>query len=315
MTSAAAAAVRELAGVAGRTEVAARSSEDAVDWAVRSRQLVRLHPRTLVVPESVDDWRSRCAAALQWAGQGSAVSHRSALRAWGVEDSPSTPGTARELVEVLVPHSRRLRSALASGAVVHRSRRPASTLVRGGLTVVSLERAIAQSWPSASGASQRSPAITSVRERRTTVSRLRRELVDHPRLPGRRQLRELLTLLEAGCHSELELWGYLEVFDGPPFAHLQRQVRSRHDGRVVWFDLWDPEARVDVELDGRRYHAGVHDWEHDILRDALVAEHGGITLRFSHERLTRDPAGCRAQAWRVMSVRRQQLGAPPLLAL
>ncbi len=295
--------------MAGRGELASRTSGDAVDWAVRSGQLVRIHPRTLIIPEAVDDWRARCAAALTWAGQGSALSHRSALRVWGLEDRLSPSDGCAEPIEVLVAHGRRPRSVLVSNAVIHRSRRPASTGLRHGLSVVSLERAIVQSWPTAVGAAQRGPAIMAVRERRTTVARLRRELIDHPRLRGRRALRELLALIELGCHSELELWGHLEVFDGPAFVHLQRQVRSRHDGRSVWFDLWDPGTRVDIELDGRRYHSGVHDWEHDIVRDALVAERGGVTLRFSHDRLTRDPAGCRAQAMRVMTVRRQQLGA------
>lgn len=310
MTSAAAAAVRERAGVAGRGEIVSRTSGDAVDWAVRSGQLLRIHPRTLIVPDAVNDWRARCAAALEWAGEGSALSHRSALRVWGLEDRIAPADGSAEPIEVLVAHGRRPRSALVSNAVIHRSRRPASTGLREGLWVVSLERAIVQSWPTATGAAQRAPVITAVRERRTTVARVRRELIDHPRLRGRRQLRELLALIELGCHSELELWGHLEVFDGPGFAHLQRQVRSRYDGRSVWFDLWDAETRVDIELDGRRYHSGVHDWEHDIVRDALVAERGGLTLRFSHDRLTRDPAGCRAQALRVMGVRRRQLGAP-----
>lgn len=102
------------------------------------------------------------------------------------------------------------------------------------------------------------------------------------------------------------------VFAGPRFAHLERQVSVRCPGRTVRFDLWDRLARVDVELDGRRYRSGVLERERDIARDAAVAEGGDLTLRFSHSRLTRDPAGCREQTWRVLVVRRRQLGAPPL---
>lgn len=164
--------------MAGRGDVASRSSGDAVDWTVRSGQLVRIHPRTLIVPEAVDDWRARCAAALTWAGEGSMLSHRSALRVWGLEDRLSPSDRSAEPIEVLVAHGRRPRSVLVSSAVIHRSRRPASTGMRHGLSVVSLERAIAQSWPTATGAAQRAPAITAVRDRRTTVARLRRELID-----------------------------------------------------------------------------------------------------------------------------------------
>lgn len=192
------------------------------------------------------------------------------------------------------------------GVVLHRSRHAPATRVRAGLTVVAVERAVVESWPFLTHDVRWAPVLVALGEGMTTAASLRVQLALHPCLPGRRQL---VDLVEQGCHSELEVWGCLEVFTGPRFAHLERQVVHRLVGRSVRYDLWDPAAQVDIGLDGRRCHADASSWESDIARDAAVAEIGDLTLRFSHARLTRDPAGCRERAWRVISTRRHQLGA------
>jgi hypothetical protein len=107
---------------------------------------------------------------------------------------------------------------------VHRTRHLAATRTREGVPVVTLERAVVESWPLLVDDARRAPAIVAVRRRLTTPARLRQQVADHPRLPGRRALVELLGLLDLGCQSELELWGHQEVFTGPRSAHLRRQV-------------------------------------------------------------------------------------------
>lgn len=83
--------------------------------------------------------------------------------------------------------------------------------------------------------------------------------------------------------------------------------RSRLGGRTVYLDLVDLEAMLNIELDGRRYHSTAEQRERDIARDVALAQQGFLTLRFSHERLTRDPEGCRRQALAVRAVRLEQL--------
>ncbi len=98
---------------------------------------------------------------------------------------------------------------------VHRTRHLAATRTREGVPVVTLERAVVESWPLLVDDARRAPAIVAVRRRLTTPTRLRQQVADHPRLPGRRALVELLGLLDLGCQSELELWGHQELFTGP----------------------------------------------------------------------------------------------------
>jgi very-short-patch-repair endonuclease len=341
MTARAAQQARVLGGVAGFRDLTGASSPRSLEWSAVSGQLQRVLPRTYMCPEALDDWVSRCRAALEYAGDDSAVSHLSALRLWDL------PSPAHEDVQVLVPHDRRpragsppttagvstvttaahIRAALATRAEpvttvaagtsaasaspflldVRRSRHRSATRVRDGVRVVTLERAVVEAWPLLSDAAQRAPALAAVRRRMTTPQRLRHQLRAHPRLGGRRELHELLDLLEAGCHSELEIWGYRRVFTGGEFAHMKRQVRRVVAGRVVYLDVYDPQTLLALELDGREYHDDPCQREKDIARDAALAEEGVLTLRFSHRRLTDDPLGCRRQATRVRAIRRRQL--------
>ena len=293
-------------GVAGRPELAAVSGEHSIAWARASGQVLRPLPRTYLVPDGLDDWTSRCRAATEYAGGDAAISHLSGLRCWGLP-APEVPA-----IDVLVPHARRPRATDEATAPlpvdVHRSRHVADTRVRDGIRVVTLERAVVESWPLLADDAQRAPAIVAVRRRLTTPQRLRHQVRAHPRLQGRRALHELLDQLEAGCHSELEIWGYRNVFTGAPFAHAQRQVRRVVAGRVVYLDVFDPQTLLALELDGREYHDDPRQRERDIARDAALAEEGVLTLRFAHRRLTGDPLGCRRQSLRVMHTRRCQFG-------
>ena len=120
MASRAVQAVRRLGGVARRDELVAATGPEAVDWAARSGRLQRVLPRTYVDRDAVDDWSTRCRAAVAYAGDGAAVSHLSALRLWDL------PAPAQEAVDVTVDHARRPRTASGTplAVEVHRSRHP-----------------------------------------------------------------------------------------------------------------------------------------------------------------------------------------------
>jgi very-short-patch-repair endonuclease len=255
-------------------------------------------PRTLVVPGQVD-LDARLRAALAWAGPTAALSHRTALRLWDL------PAPVDDVVDVLVDHSSRRTADVADRVRLHRSRRAPDVVRRGGLPVVSLERAVVETWGTSAVEGRRDAAIAAVRGRRTTTARLRAEVASHPRLRGRRELTDLLGLLDAGCESELEIWGFRQVFDGPAFSRWRWQVPLRTGGTSVRLDLYDEEARLAVELDGRRFHDGPAARERDVARDARLAEQGIQTLRLTARRLTDDPAGCRRQVLRVSAARRE----------
>lgn len=113
-------------------------------------------------------------------------------------------------------------------------------------------------------------------------------------------------MLEAGCDSELELWGYTRVFDVPGLRHGRRQYELSVDGETFRLDLGYEEEQVAIELDGRRYHAGPDQWERDIARDLKLARIGWQTVRLSHRRLTTDVDGCRRDVLAVLRSRRQR---------
>lgn len=177
-------------------------------------------------------------------------------------------------MDLLVEHGRRPRAGPSSAVAVRvrRTRRPVQPSVRGGVPVVPLERAVVESWPLLEQDAQRAPAVVAVQRRLTTPGRLVAEVARHPRLPGRAGLVDLLRLLEAGCTSELELWGHQVAFADPRFDGWRWQAPLAVGGRSVVLDLFDERALLAVELDGRAYHDGPQQRERDLARDALVAE-------------------------------------------
>ncbi|ROP45869.1 DUF559 domain-containing protein [Pseudokineococcus lusitanus] len=282
------AVTRQQLGAVGR----GRLARDLAAGRVR-----RALPSTFVAPGRVDE-NTRLRAALAWAGDGAALSHGTALALWGL------PVPEDAVVDVLVDHRVRRSADVGDRVRLNRSRRPAVPVRRAGLPVVGLERAVVQAWTCLDDEDRRAAVLTALRERRTTAGRLRDEVLLHPRLAGRAQLLALLDLVAGGCESELEIWGHRRVFTGSAFQGWRWQVPVRLDGRTVRLDLYDEEARLAVELDGRRWHGGVADRERDVRRDAGLAEQGIQTVRLTSLRLRTDPDGCRRQVLRISAARR-----------
>jgi very-short-patch-repair endonuclease len=162
-----------------------------------------------------------------------------------------------------------------------------------------------QGWEVLAGADRRAPLLAAVRQRLTTVPDIRTALSRRSRVTDRSGLVGLLKALTDGCESELELWGYLHVFDVAGLRHSRRQLVVIAGGQGFRLDLAFEDEMLAVELDGRAYHASPEQWERDIRRDALLATIGWQTIRFSHRRLTHDIAGCRRQTLEVLAARRR----------
>jgi very-short-patch-repair endonuclease len=122
-------------------------------------------------------------------------------------------------------------------------------------------------------------------------------------LPGRYELVRLLNLLRLGCRSELELWGYDRVFAGPGMPKIERSVRIRLGTRSVYLDVYCPEARVNFELDGAKWHGSTAARERDLRRDAALAAMGIMVVRFTHDQLMRTPELVRAQVRAIVAAR------------
>ena len=180
----------------------------------------------------------------------------------------------------------------------------------GSFPVTSVERSLVDAWGSADGVDRavlRAAVITAVRERMCTTQALVAELAVRPRLPGRRELRELVDLLAAGCRSELEIWGCLAVLRGPGMPAFTQQRVLRVGTGTFHLDAAYDDALLAVEMDGAAWHGSRPQRERDIRRDALVATVGWQTLRFGYRRLTAEPEVCQAEIRAVHETRRRLL--------
>jgi very-short-patch-repair endonuclease len=283
-------------GVCSRAELLSVLSRNELDDEVRRGQLVRLGPRAFARPWEQDVLASRELAALKSTGGDCALSHLTALRRWSIAVAPSSP------IHVTAMATQRPRSS--KEVVVHRTRLPIRSAPVGGAKTVLPAWAIVGSWPLLPSADRRAPAIVSVRRRLVTVAELVDVVDQHTRLPGRADLLRLLTLIEAGCQSELELWGYTKVFGVPELRGALRQRAIVVRGKTYVLDMAFEAEKVVVELDGRAYHASATQWERDIARDLALATVGWLTIRLSHRRLTTDIDGCRRDVLRVLHSRR-----------
>ncbi len=283
-------------GVVTRAEALRICSRSEFDQLVRRGLLVAPFPRAYVAAWQAELPSVRVRAAVGSVGAPCAVSHDTALRLW---QHVAPDGRT---IHLTVPARRRVVGG--AGLVVHRTSQVPALARRDGLPVVTPAEAVVGCWSAYPPASRRTPVIEACREGLVTLAALRALVERRRRLPGRIELRELLTLLADGCESELEIWGFMHVFAGPEFAHGVRQFPVAAGGRRYRFDLAFEPERVAVELDGRAFHASVQQWERDIARDLALAAVGWQTVRLSHDRLTRDPDGCRRAVLRVLALRR-----------
>ncbi len=114
----------------------------------------------------------------------------------------------------------------------------------------------------------------------------------------------MVRLVEQGCHSELEIWGLLEVLRAPGMPRFVQQFPVVLAFGTVHIDVAIPELKVAVELDGAAFHGSQQARERDIRRDAALAARGWVVLRFSYRRLVSQPAGCRREILQVCAARR-----------
>lgn len=291
-------------GAAHRDNLLTVVSRGRLNHEIRSGRLTAPFAHVLCRPWDADQRDVRHRAAVLSVGRPAALSHVSCLWHWSlIEDLLAD---VDETVHVTVPHRRSIRSQ--RGLSVHRARVLPKVANSAGLLVVSPADAVVGSWPLLAEPDRRGPAIAAVRNRLLTPQELLAALPRHPRIAGRDQLRTLLALLVAGCESELEIWGCLEVFDVPGLRHGVRQRWVRVGGERFRLDLSYDAERVAVELDGERWHSTREQRERDRRRDAKLATIGWVTLRFSRQRLVHDVSGCRADTLATLAARGEPLG-------
>lgn len=288
----------------GRGLVAAREDflpllgRHRFDNAVKSGRLVAVFPRVYARPWDVDVPAVRNRAALLTVGGDAALSHLTALAIHGLP----VPDEAPIHVTAYAPRHPR---GVPRELVVHRTRAPLECRHLDQLPVISVETALATSWPLVDGPARRAPLIEAYRRRLVSADRLRQATESAWWVRDLRSLRELVSLVLAGCESELELWGYTDVFAVPGLSDASRQRVLRVGGKTYRLDVAYDEEMLDVELDGRAFHASEEQWQRDIARDLAIATLGWQTIRLPHHRLFGDVDGCRRDVLAVREARRQ----------
>ncbi|HZM80440.1 MAG TPA: DUF559 domain-containing protein [Candidatus Limnocylindrales bacterium] len=290
----------ELARLLARQYGVARHEDVSKPWilpnAARAGKMVQLFPGVYVEKQRRHEEHVRRVAALRYVNGRGALSHTTALAVWriGWDEPPRAP------IHATVPPPVRLPGA--KGLVLHRHRGFGETLRRGGLTVVPLDEALVHSWPLLPDSQRAGVVISLITGHDLTAAAVTRRLAETPKLAGAAELRRVLRLLAAGCHSPLELWGALNVFTGPGMPPLLRQ----YPVAGYRLDLYAERERVAFELDGAKFHSGKVERERDLRRDATLAALGIQVVRFTYDRLMSEPDEVRRQVLAILAARRSR---------
>lgn len=285
--------------VIGRADALEVVTRHRLDNEVKSGRLTAVFPRTYCRPWDADVESIRWLAALTSVGGDVGLSHTTALRAWQLPIPDDLP------VHVKAYQPRHPRGVPGS-LVVHRTLLPLRAQLVDDFPAVPIEVALIDAWPLLSGSDQRAPMIESARRRLLNPGRLKRAAESMFWVPGIGTARDLVGMVLAGCESELELYGFSDVFTAPELSDAKRQLWVRVGTKSFRLDMAFEEERLNVELDGRKYHSGERR-EKDIARDRVLAQVGWQTLRYSHEQLHGDPIGCCREVVAVRAERRRML--------
>ena len=289
-------------GVASRAELLAVAPRAIVDNEVRRGRLRSVFPRSYVRPWDTEDRDLLHRAALASVGGEAALSHTTALAQFDVIADDGGP------IHVTAFNPRHPRGVPAH-LVVHRTLLPLHAVWRNGSPVVRPAVSLVAAWPLLAEDTATAALLRGCRSGWVHEADLIAAISRAGAVRGLARLRHLAGLVAAGCESELEIWGYLHVFDVPGLRHAVRQREIMVDGCRYRADMAYEQERVVVELDGRAHHASPQQWDRDIARDLALARAGWQTVRLSHRRLTTDTPGCRRDVLEVLAARRQALAS------
>ena len=284
-------------GVAGRSDLVRVLGRHRCDNMIKAGEVVAVFPRVYARPWDVDLPEVRHRAALASVGGYASLSHLTALTLHGLP----VPGDPPIHVTAYQPRHPR---GVAGELIVHRTLRPLDAVSFDGLVVSRIEPSLAVSWPLLPpGPDRRAPVIEAWRRRQLSTRRLAQAVEDMWWVKGIADFRDVVGLVLGGCESELEFYGYREVFNVPGLDDANRQRVVQAGGRTYRLDLAYDEEMLAVELDGRQYHESPERWAKDIARDLVLAKLGWQTIRLPHSRLRRDVEGCRADVLQVRAAR------------
>ena len=251
-------------------------------WVYRNVYSVGRPPRTAL---------ERATAAVLACGSGAALSHRSALCAWGLQHPWHPPP-----FDVTVPRDVRIK-----GIRTHQVRNFIRTDIRGlsGMHVTSPALALLDCAKTLD-VKARARAVNDARNRNLIrLETFAKTLDRFPHHPGRKLL---LPFVERGSGPtdsgfEDDLLPFC-VLHGLPIPETNVIVAGH---RV---DALFPAEKVIIECDGWTFHRSREAFENDRDRDADTLEAGHVTIRLTKRRLRRQPDREAERLWNILTARR-----------
>jgi hypothetical protein len=228
-------------------------------------------------------------AALLYAGRGSVITGLAAVRRHRIR------GPATELIDVLVPASRKRRD----GAFVrlHRTTRlPTRIWKLGPLHYAPPARAVADAVRDLTSLRDvRAMVADAIQHSHCSVPDLCTELNAGPSR-GSTLLREALTDVADGMGSAAE--GDLKDLLAKsrlPIPLFNASIYDADGSFIAKPDAWWPEAGVAVEVDSHEWHLSPHDHTRTLERQRRMAKRGIVVLPFTPNQIRKQPAAVIAE--------------------
>jgi len=223
-------------------------------------------------------------AAMLYAGPGSVITGLAAVRQHHIR------GPVTELIDVLMPASRRRRDA--DFVRLHRSTRlPARVWQLGPLHYALPARAVADAVRDLTSLRDvRAMVADAVQRGHCTVPDLSTELDAGPSV-GSKLLREALADVADGIRSAAE--GDLKDLlakSGLPMPLFNASLCDGDGTFIARPDAWWPEQGVAVEVDSHEWHLSPHDHARTLERQRRMGKRGILVLPFTPREIRTQPA-------------------------
>ncbi|MGH9034365.1 MAG: DUF559 domain-containing protein [Acidimicrobiia bacterium] len=260
--------------------------------------VVERHPGVFAFAGAPQTWEQSLMAAVLAAGEGAAVSHRSAARLWGFLDGDDT-------VEITVPRSRRPR---LDGVVVHRSRDLADNHVSwlNRFPVTKPARVIVDLGAVLEPADVEDVLDRALTRKRTTIAGVEwmlTELSQH----GRRgtgvvgKILDERALGKAPAHGQLEpRMARLLRRAGLPSAVFQHRISTPEGRFLAQVDFAYPELLLAIEVDGWECHGSPSAMGKDFVRQNGLVPFRWRVLRFTWAQVVNQPEYVAAMIGRTL---------------
>jgi hypothetical protein len=223
-------------------------------------------------------------AAMLYAGRGSVITGLAAVRQHHIR------GAATELIDVLIPATRRRRDA--AFVRLHRTTRlPTRVWKLGPLHYALPARAVADAVRDLTSLRDvRAMVADAVQRGHCSVADLSEELSTGPSV-GSALFREALTDVAEGIRSAAE--GDLKDLlakSGLPMPLFNASLFDGDGTFIARPDAWWPEKGVAVEVDSHEWHLSPHDHTRTLERQRRMGRHGILVLPFTPREIRTQPA-------------------------